>query len=234
VPRECSSGRSELCALRWARRIALILVIGGCAIAAPHPPPQVDLPTLPAALPTGVTLDAKTYTYRIVGTDRRSVTASLRAGSLVDGVQRFSGYHHWNVRWHWHGRKTATQCVMDSVSVVIASQIVLPAWDPLPGVDAELQAQWRTYSAALATHERGHRSVTTLGAIRMQEGLMQLSAPQCDQLAKKFDEEAHRYAARIQADNDRYDAETNHGTTQGARWPPAPMRLPHRPPNGHS
>ena len=60
----------------------------------------------------------------------------------------------------------------------------------------------------------------------MQEALLQVSAPQCDQLSRKFDDEAHRHVARIQADNERYDADTNHGMMQGARWPPAPARLP--------
>jgi len=189
----------------------------------PDPAPSL----LPPELPPGVVLAAETHTYRVVGRDLATLTASMRASGFGTGTAAHAqGLHVSRLRWHYHTHAEASQCVLDTVIVTIESEIFVPSWDPPSSARVELRAQWRDFLAALEEHEQGHRALTMVGAMRLRDSLLALRASRCGDLGLAVQVVGNRLSSRIHADNAHYDDVTQHGATQGAVWPPMGFRAP--------
>jgi predicted secreted Zn-dependent protease len=202
-------------------RIALpiLLVIIGCVATSAGPPPIV-VPVLPPTLPQGIVLDAHRTMYRVFGRDLTSLTASMRASGVFIGGKHWQGLHQGSVRWNYRTRKDSLQCAVHSVTVTIESEVTLPSWDPPVSARRELRAEWRDYLAALETHEVGHQSLYVAGGIRLRDGLLAVRALRCEQIAPLVAAEGHRLRGITNAEQARYDVETDHGRSQGVEWPP--------------
>ena len=72
--------------------LALAACSGNSVTAAPGPETGGE------AAP-GVVMTTDDGTYRVEGGDRETVTLSVQAGGVIDGRERFLGFHHWEITW---------------------------------------------------------------------------------------------------------------------------------------
>ncbi len=117
----------------------------------------------------------------------------------------------WNFRWNWPGYGSA-QCDLVSGSVTYEIKMTLPRMADQGRVSAGLNEKWNTYISALVGHERGHAEFVVKEAPEVLKAIKSASCLTADAAAGHVLDIIRRH------DRD-YDAETNHGETQGASFP---------------
>ena len=213
----CAAGRRtgvRVLSVRTAPLLTLCALLGACAR---HPLPP-GLEALPA--PAGVIVEERVETYAIVGDDRATIGAALRAGVTDANGRRFAGYHSWTITWRYETRAEFAHCSIARVTVTLASTVTLPLWTPPPGADSGLVAEWDRYRRALAAHEQGHRALTYAGAARIRRAIEGIGDQSCAFIGASVRSVAEPLLAALRAEDARYDLETRHGATQGATWRP--------------
>jgi len=193
-------------------------------VASAEPLPEAAAPPVTAsAVPTRtgtVATRAETVYYEIEGLSRGEITAALRAhGPNVRG-QQFFGLTEWEMSAGYLPAEVEDGCAIDDLTVQVAIKTHLPRW-PSDAVASEaLSGAWKRFITALDEHEQGHRVLAEEAAETVRHRLLAISAPTCDRL----DGVARREMAVVMQEYERrqlaYDAETGHGRTQGAVWPP--------------
>ena len=172
----------------------------------------------PASRPT-VRTRVTTETYAVGGQTPQSVLASMAAaGPRVDG-DVFFGLTVAEIGLRYEPSAAADGCVLTHVEVDLELTITLPEWTPAPPVDPALVRDWGRFRRALAAHEGRHRAVAETGAEAMAQALAGLRRESC----AATEAEAGRRLARLELEvaqaQRRYDAETDHGRSEGAHWP---------------
>jgi predicted secreted Zn-dependent protease len=198
-------------------RVSSLLVLCALLAACARRPPEPGLEAL--AVPDGVTTVDRVETYPVLGGDRASIGAALRAGTADPNGRRFAGYHSWHLTWSYETRAEFGHCTIAQTTVTLTSTVTLPAWTPPPGVDSSLVSQWEQYRRALATHERGHRAITYAGAGRVIRAIRGVTDQSCAFIGDAVRAVAEPLVAAIRTEEARYDLETRHGATQGVVWP---------------
>jgi predicted secreted Zn-dependent protease len=152
---------------------------------------SIVAPILLAAPPAMAepTVSVRTTYYSISGTTSAELKSQMR--SL--GPKGFWAYTNWYVRWSGDCR----------VSLEIS--YTFPQWTNEKQAPAALQAVWKTMIASLQAHEEGHG----------RHG--RSAAAEIDKARCKGDPKSvtNKWAAQDKV----YDAETNHGRSQGVVLP---------------
>lgn len=167
-----------------------------------------------------VAANAETVYYEVEGLSRSEISAALRAhGPSVRG-QQFFGLTEWEMSAGYLPAKIEGGCAVDDLTVRVSTTTHLPQW-PSDAVASEaLREAWDRFVMALTHHEHGHRVLAEQAAEVVRQRLLTVSAPTCaalDGMARGAMADVMReYEARQHA----YDADTEHGRTQGAVWPP--------------
>jgi predicted secreted Zn-dependent protease len=161
-------------------------------------------------LPTLIPVEfphATVQRYDISGSTESEIRDQLNA-HRPDG---HDAYTRWYVHWDWPGRGTA-ECRLQEAEISYEVTVTFPRWTPTAAASPELVAKWNNYLYALALHEKAHlnnvvsRFPTIVTAIKGGTCLSSEEAAQVIlQQLRQFDSE--------------YDAKTNHGQTEGARFP---------------
>ncbi len=145
-----------------------------------------------------------------------STESELRAQLDALGPVGYDGYKgdsttKWYIQWNWPGYRTNT-CDLSAAAVSYDIQVIFPRWAPPENADPGLVAKWADYTRALAEHEKGHADFVVANYRSVTEAILAASCQTAEHAAQTA------LAAIRQHDLD-YDAETNHGATQGARFP---------------
>ena len=156
--------------------------------------------------------NAQMQYYDITG----STESELRAELNSKGPVGYDGYKgdattRWVIGWTWLGYGTSL-CTLSAPTVTYQITVIFPRWKAPANAPPVLISKWTNFEQALSEHEKGHvdfvvahyPSVTT--AI---EGATCATAEAAAQNALK----------PIRQHDLDYDAETNHGATQGAHFP---------------
>ena len=171
----------------------------------------------PLRAPKGVIVDDRVETYPVVGSDK----ASMRVQLVVPGSspsEHMVGSHMQNISWTYEVRETAGHCRIQHATINLTSVITLPEWTPPRGVDAGLIAHWAQFRKAVAVHELGHRRFAYEGAGRIRRALERIPMQPCDQLASAARTAVEPLLAALDREQQRYDAKTVSGKTQGTIW----------------
>jgi predicted secreted Zn-dependent protease len=191
---------------------------------APTPVPATEVTETPAtpapndppgAAPTvvvGAVADAVMQYYDVTGVTAAELRASMNAqGPLDSAGQRNDAFTTWNIDWTWPLNPDSS-CVLSGATITTTITVTFPRWLPPADVPASLVERWNDYEAALVTHESGHVSfvVTTANDV-----LAAIKGATCD----TAEAAAQAVVLRIRQHDADYDAETNHGATQGAHFP---------------
>jgi len=179
-----------------------------------------DAPASPSAAITPdpeVTLTIDIVYYGVVGTSADELRAQLDSRGPTG---RHDAYTDWWVQWRYDCAHTANACNVRSLRVNVDATITFPHWTPPGDVSPELEEQWRAYLAALAIHEDGHTKIALEAANEIATALSSLPAyPSCAELERTADATGERILERYRQQELNYDHETEHGATQGARFP---------------
>jgi len=157
------------------------------------------------------------YTYYQVNVDSASsLRKALNSASPFKYNGRiFHGHTDWHISWHfWWDERPDGRCSIKRVSVDFTSTIGLPQ---LMSATTAQQNQFNTYVTALRTHELGHVNVGKSAAYAIDQAIFNLpEMASCSRLGAAANDIGNRMLSDYQAREIRYDAETEHGKTQGA------------------
>lgn len=199
----------------WAS-VSALACAAGCATKPPENP-ELD------AFPPGIVGSTDVVYYDVHGRTARELAEDMRRRGPQNG--RFFGEAESPLRWSWRTRADGMGCRTSSASVVVRSEITLPRWTPPADTAPGLYAQWKTFLAALETHEVGHKNISARNARTMLSALQNLTG-----LCNSLDTERRRITdgtlARVREEQSQYDADTRHGVTQGAVFPARPAVRP--------
>jgi predicted secreted Zn-dependent protease len=193
---------------RTAQRRLLIGLLTVWLIACQSTPAQKSQDGRP--LPTLVPIEfpqAQIQYYDITG----STELDLRHQMSAYGPEGYDAYTRWYIRWNWPGRGEV-KCELKEAVASYEVTVTFPRWIPTAEATPELVEKWNRYVRALAAHERVHvdnvvkRFPAVLAAIKNATCLTAESAAQAAlEPIRQFDRQ--------------YDLDTDHGRTQGARFP---------------
>jgi predicted secreted Zn-dependent protease len=191
-------------------KYALCLLFSLVFIAACNAKPITAFPLMtltPVAIP-----NATVVYYDISG----STENELRDQLDVLGPVGYDGYKgdsttRWYLTWHWPTNQDGS-CQIDQTILSYEITVILPRWKQTEGASARLVAKWEQYTAALIEHEKGHVDLVVFNAPKVAEVI---KGAQCE-MANAVGE---MILAEIRKQEVQYDATTNHGATQGARFP---------------
>jgi predicted secreted Zn-dependent protease len=174
----------------------------------------------PQGVPPGMTTTAEEVRYEVFGTTPTELRQSMRDRGPLEQGRRWDGYTNWRVGWTYRYAMRSGTCEITEVEVAYSSRVVLPEWRAPSGTSVDLRRDWNRYLAALRTHEEGHVRIGADAAREILAGIGALTAPSCTDMSARADRLGHRTLDEFRARQRAYDAETGHGRTQGAVWPP--------------
>lgn len=150
--------------------------------------------------------------YDITGATASELRAQMDLLGPTDARgQRWDGNCEWRVWWEWSGTPDGG-CDLAAVRLTYTITVTMPRWVPPPEATADLVSRWTAYTEALARHEQGHVERVLAGIDPIAQAIR---AADC----ATANDAAQAVLADIQAENDAYDEETDHGATQGAIFP---------------
>ncbi|HEX6591521.1 MAG TPA: DUF922 domain-containing protein [Moraxellaceae bacterium] len=152
--------------------------------------------------------DADMEYYTVSGGSVAEIRDSLYAQQPVRG---FDGHTAWQVSWNWPGYGRP-DCDLRSARLETRVKVTLPVWQPPAQADPALVLQWNNYAGNLALHEQGHVQRARQGFAKMQQILH-------DSTCADADAKLNVVLGEMRAADAQYDADTKHGTTQGAKFP---------------
>jgi predicted secreted Zn-dependent protease len=150
-------------------------------------------------------------TYEVVGHSGNEIRTSMNASRPGD----YDGLTTWNVRWSFQN------CASPVWSVSLDIVYTMPDWeadasDEIPLVDA-----FSTYLDALYCHEYGHGRLAVQCANEIYDAVDGIpGSSDCTALQTTTTATVSAILDECNARDVTYDAETNHGATMGAVFPP--------------
>lgn len=178
-----------------------------------------DAPASAQASEPIVTVD-ENY-YDITGSTADELRAQLdQLGPLDPWNERHDAQTDWFVSWSYPYADQADGCGTGPVTVEVNVTFTYPWWEPPATAAPDLVAHWEAYGEALRTHEDGHQQIGLETAWAVQQALNevppQATCAELDQLVDATGQQILDEFRQIEID---YDRETDHGATQGARFP---------------
>lgn len=219
-----------------AAALLLLAAALACKLEDPdrHPSPiESSSPSPPAATavfepraaeaPGSETVPVKTRVelYDVLGTSAFAIRADInRKRPLGKDGKRHDALTRWDVEWKYDYGRFLGDCELSNIRVNVTTTYTMPRWRPPPNASPALVKRWNAYARALWKHEREHgrRGVRTAEEIHRMLG-SQPSRDSCASLSTRADSLARQVIARHSAEDAAYDVRTNHGASEGARFP---------------
>jgi predicted secreted Zn-dependent protease len=124
---------------------------------------------------------------------------------------RYDAVYRWSIKWKWPGYGQSP-CQLHKATASYEIVVVFPRWIPPKNTSPELIAKWEDYIYALAEHEKGHVDHIVNNYQVVIDAIKSADCYTADSEARSALECLKKY-------DDEYDAITDHGATQGARFP---------------
>lgn len=168
-----------------------------------------------------VTLSDHVEHYNILGSTPADLRREMNAkGPQGAGGKRFDGYTRWQVSWRYQYKNTAGGCAIASVATSAKVTMTLPRWTSESSASGDIRRQWPRYLAALKEHEQGHRRHGIDAANEVDRAIATIPpAGSCDVLGASANALGMSILKKYNQRDLDYDRDTNHGATQGARFP---------------
>lgn len=162
----------------------------------------------------------ETVYYDVEGKTVAELAQALQArGPQTDG-ERFYGLTQWQLNAEYQWIETNAGCEIAAPVVRVAVTMTLPRWAPPRGTPAELVGAWNRFYRALEQHEHEHRRLAEEAADAIRWELATLRLPSCAQAEARAQQRVADIVQDYNRRNAQYDAQTRHGITEGAVWPP--------------
>lgn len=163
----------------------------------------------------------ETVYYDVEGYTAHTLLAGLTEHGPVVNGKRFFGLTEWEVNAEYRWVEHATRCSIDDLTVRVSVKTHLPQWRAPVEASFDTRAAWTQFVTALDEHEGGHRRLAEEAGEAIRWRLISLHTPTCDRIRGEAQRAVVAVLDEYDAHNRTYDAETGHGRTQDAVWPPA-------------
>jgi len=201
--------------LRSGALVAIAVAATACATTHPENP-ELD------KFPPGVAGSTDITYYDIHGRTARELSLQLRELGPKTSSGAFFAETSSPIRWTWRSKASGTgQCMLTQVQVIIHSEMTMPRWVPPADTEPGVYASWLKMISALQTHEIGHKDIAARAAREILQRLNGVNTF-CTSLSNDVKRLTDAIITRERSEQLAYDAETRHGVTQGATFPPRP------------
>ncbi len=157
--------------------------------------------------------------YTVTGATVREIRRSMNAARPWRNREGVDASTTWKVEWKY-ALDSSGGCAVSDVSTVTTIATTLPRYIPPTNVATEVVQQWVKYFSALAKHEAVHAGIGTSAATEIQAHLASHAAmSDCVSLRRSLDAAANGILNRRRRDERDLDVRTQHGATEGARFP---------------
>ena len=160
--------------------------------------------------------------YDITGTTPEVVRNHLnfsRPKNERDGIS-YDSITRWSVYWRFAYQNGAQGCAIATVSATVDASIVMPRLAAETEAPPALTRAFADYTEKLLVHERGHVKNGVDIARRIEDGIRVLPPRRsCDELARSANALGDSLLKEGNRMDVEYDARTQHGLTQGVRFP---------------
>lgn len=160
--------------------------------------------------------------YDVDGASAQEIRADLDRRGPTDSHEHrhFDAVTRWRVRWQYTYKPSAAGCEIGTVSTAVDVTYSFPRLLANSAAPTDVRHAFAHYLERLLVHEKGHAQNGIDIAKRIENGISALhAAPSCDSLsaaANGLGRSLITEANRLDID---YDTRTEHGRTQGARFP---------------
>ena len=154
--------------------------------------------------------------YQVSLSKGQSLRLALRNASPItrDGVVRF-GQTEWSITPDYGYRQFSGSCYVSRSQVNLSLKLTLPKLTST--APAPMQQQFQLFYQALHQHELGHRKLAIEAAQKIDEILNQREIfSDCHTLHEEIKQDIGAVIDKYKRLNQRYDASTQYGKTQGA------------------
>ncbi len=160
--------------------------------------------------------------YPAVGQTSAQIRQSLdRNTPIRQNGKPFDAYTKWGIDWQfWWAYDGDGTCRITKVTTVVRIRQTFPHLQHTGDLAPQLAERWKRYMIALAEHEAGHAALGVDAARNIERRLSQMGdRSSCDQLESEANTLAREIIARYSRLEAQYDADTNYGERDGARFP---------------
>ncbi|MBW2281688.1 MAG: DUF922 domain-containing protein [Deltaproteobacteria bacterium] len=175
---------------------------------------------VPGAAPVRI-LDSDLEYYPVTGGTEQEIRASLDRGGPSDHEgNRYSAYTSWSIPFSFSTVRQPGPCKLQLRGPEVKASTRMPLWSPSRSADAALVKRWSGFVADLAAHEQGHVSIAREAGAAFRRAFAEMEPGEdCEVFVDEVLALRSDLTGRFHAVELRYDAETDHGATQGARFP---------------
>ena len=134
--------------------------------------------------------------------------------------KEYDAWTNWDINYDYTPFKGSLGYVTSNPSVTMEISYTLPRWERPRGASKQTADSWNKYITDLSRHELGHRMIAVQYANKMLQELQPGNVFPSEKALR--DSEDANFAAILEQCNDAeaaYDDSTNHGASQGARFP---------------
>ncbi len=159
--------------------------------------------------------------HEVFGNCEKDVQCEMlqKAIRWKDG-KKYDSVTSWKVKWDYAYNRDSQACFADSFKVSIEITFRLPKWVCKGKAPQSLVDKWDSYIKNLIAHENGHRDIALKAADELGRTIAELPpASTCADLDREVQALSRERIKRLDEDQKIYDADTNHGFTQGAVFP---------------
>lgn len=169
---------------------------------------------LPLPAGAAVTETMASSTYLVTVQPGESLGAAIyRTTPIREDNQPYAGHTQTVIQWHSEWQRQADGlCWVSNVNVTLAITTSLPQ---LFSGTPEQKDEFAAYLQRLKTHENGHADIGRDTARLIEKAIAAAHAP-CPAINVFIDTTARGILSGMQARNQAYDLQTQHGKTQGA------------------
>ncbi|MBC7546678.1 DUF922 domain-containing protein [Candidatus Saccharibacteria bacterium] len=157
------------------------------------------------------------YDYTVTGNSVSQIyTQMTNCTPISEGANRYAATTYYNLNWQLQYQQAGNICSVDTASVGLHIALVFPVWSPNAASEAAVTAGWNRFISDLHTHEAGHVARDIAAGTALQATLQALPSADCSMVTQLATQRADALITQLDASNQHYDRDTDHGRTQGA------------------
>jgi predicted secreted Zn-dependent protease len=170
----------------------------------------------------GFTVSTRTVYYAISGSTAADMRTQLDQLGPIEPAsgKRYDGSAKWNFYWHFRYLGSPGRCRLTKAIVSLNLKYTIPRWQRPADASTTLAAQWNSFLSALGKHEKGHGAIAIAAGKKLTAKIRALTPRStCSRLEATANRIGETEVKRTNVAEAAYDARTDHGATQGARFP---------------
>lgn len=166
------------------------------------------------------TLRWTTNYYTVTGATLPEIRQSIRQNRPWKDRFELDGMTEWRVTWQFNVTPAEHGCRCSSFGTQTAITVTMPRWITPTNTPDTVKQIWQKYAVALAQHEAGHAAIALAAAAEVRKRVLKAGeGVDCSGLTKRINDLGRQVIDEHRKRDKDYDAQTQHGATEGASLP---------------